>query len=248
MVPAGSGDVPVLLDVGIEVAGVPELAIALDLLLRRSPAVDGHVLHRGTFDGHSASAGVHPNFRVSRAAAVTSFHSGAAPIGLAMAEVVAASVAAVAVAISVTAVSVAEAVRVVVLDAGAWTRGQMRWLQRIAPAIVHPLAGDAEFGAFDPERSSLLGDPLPHVSEGVSGESSQVSVVPAVAEGLWDSFVGGAVGPFSPVDVPLPRGIGQREQRRWKDLRGFVLPDFLRGRRRRSIEVSPLRACESVAR
>ena len=119
MAPAGSGDVPVLLDVGVQVASVPEPASALDLQLRRGLAVDGQLLHRGAFEGHCASAGVDPNFRVVWAAAVTSLHSSAAPIGLAMAEVVAASVAAVAVAKPVAAVSVAEAVRVVVLDAGA---------------------------------------------------------------------------------------------------------------------------------
>ena len=75
MVPARPGDVPVLLDMGIEVARVPGLAHALDLPLRRSDAEDGRAPVGSAFDRHSAPVGVFPDVWVVWAAAVLALHA-----------------------------------------------------------------------------------------------------------------------------------------------------------------------------
>ena len=203
MVSAGSGNVPILLDMGVEVASVPGLADALDLPLCWSCAEDGQAPHRGAFDRHSAPVGVFPDVRVVWAAAVLAVHAVVFPIGLAVAEVVAASTAAVPVAKPVAAVPLAEALRVGMLDAGALPCDLVRLLQRFPAPIVHPLAGDAEFLATEPECSSLPSGSTAHVLGNVFGYFAQVAVMPAVPEGLWDSVVRGAVGPLRPIHVPM---------------------------------------------
>ena len=69
----GSGNVPVLLDVGVDVAGIPEVAHALDLNLCWSPAVDGHVLYGRALDRGPAPGGVHPDLRALWATAMLTF-------------------------------------------------------------------------------------------------------------------------------------------------------------------------------
>ena len=153
-----------------------------------------------------------------------------------MAEVVAASPAAVAVAPPVAAVALAEALRVGVLDASASPRHLVGLLQRLLAPVVHPLAGDAEFLAAERECAPLERDPAVHVLEHVFGEAAQGAVVfsavpealrepvsseelwghsaPSSSQGLEKSVWGFGGGGGSPADSPSlmsSRGGGSSE-------------------------------------